>query len=181
MDYVNSFSAMKAKRAYMVFVYDFHPDGTAMLFQVDTGASVTLAGLNSFCHPDKKEDYILLKKIIEEAIEEGEFHHVKRSASTATKEEVEMYPCKYVGVSVSGTKPITLYFHIFLGDVNMPLLGFDYIDDCSLNHSVGGNLVVNAIAEHVGRRFYPEKVIDFNAILERFQKERQTASGGCSF
>ena len=40
MDYVNSFSAMKAKRAYMVFVYDFHPDGTAMLFQVDTGASV---------------------------------------------------------------------------------------------------------------------------------------------
>ena len=172
MEYVGSFNAIKTGKAYVVYVYDLHPDGDIMPFQVDTGASVTFLGLNSFCNPERKNDYELLKRIIEKEIILGKFEGVKDSASTATREEVEMYPCKYKGVSISGTRPITLYFYIYLGDVSVPLLGFDYIDDCSYHHSIGGELVVNAVAEDVGKRFYPDNLMDFNRIMETFCKER---------
>ena len=94
----------------------------------------------------------------------------KSSASTATEERIEMYPCKCDGVSISETKPITLYFCIYLGDIGMPLLGFDYIDDCSYHHSIGGELYISAVADDVGKRFYPDNVIDFNRILNTIIK-----------
>ena len=90
-----------------------------------------------------------------------------------TQEKVEMYPCRYQGVSVSGTNPGTFYFYIYPGNINMPLLGFDYLDDCSFHHGIGGSLIVNAIAENAGKRFYPEKLLDFNIIMEKFKKERE--------
>ncbi len=82
-----------------------------------------------------------------------------------------MFPCKCDGVSISGSREITLYFYFYLGNIGMPLLGFDYIDDCSYNHTISGNILVTAVAENVGKRFYPEKVLDFNHILNRFIRE----------
>ena len=52
----------------------------------------------------------------------------------------------------------------------MPLLGFDYLDDTSYHHSIGENLVINGVADEAGKRFYPDKVIDFDKILQSFQK-----------
>ncbi len=83
-----------------------------------------------------------------------------------------MYPCRFRGASISGTKPIDLYFFLHLGNVSVPLLGFDYIDDCSYHHSIGGDFVVNAVADEVGKRFYPDSVIDFNRVLDQFSKKR---------
>ena len=173
MEYVGSFNAIKTGKGYIVNIYNLHPDGDIMPFQFDTGASVTFLGINSFCDEENKEEYELLRNIVKEEIADGKYDVVKDSASTATKEEVYMYPCRYDGVSISGTKPIVLYFFLYLGDVSVPLLGFDYIDDCSYHHSIGGELVVNAVAQDVGKRFYPNTVIDFNKIIERFNRERK--------
>jgi hypothetical protein len=170
MESVGSFSATKAGKSYIVKVNGMHPEGKAMLFQFDSGASVTLLGLNSFCDNDDMASYNLLKSIIETEIESGNFERYKNSGSTATDQSIEMYPCKYDGVSISGTKEITLYFNIYLGNIGMPLLGFDYIDDTSYHHSIGGDLVINAVADNVGKRFYPEKVIDFNKVLASYKK-----------
>ena len=173
MDYFDSFSAFKQGNAYVVYVYGLHPDRITMPFQVDAGSAYTLLGLNSFYHPKKSMEYDLLKKIIAEEIEGGGYESVKHSGITVTQEKVELYPCRYQGVSVSSTNPGTFYIYIYLGDVDTPLLGFDYLDDCSFHHGIGGNLIVNAIAENVGKRFYPEKLLDFNIILEKFRKERK--------
>ena len=51
----------------------------------------------------------------------------------------------------------------------MPLLGFDYIDDTSYHHTIAGDLIVTGVAEDIGKRFYPEKVLDFNSILEDYK------------
>ncbi len=172
MESVGSFSATKAGKSYIVKVNGIHPEGKAMLFQFDSGASVTLLGLNSFCDKDDTTNYDLLKNIIETEIETGNFEKYKNSGSTATEQSIDMYPCKYEGISVSGTSEITLYFHIYIGNIGMPLLGFDYIDDISYHHSIGGDLVINAVSDNVGKRFYPEKVINFNDVLDNYKKLR---------
>ena len=82
-----------------------------------------------------------------------------------------MYPCRFEGASISETQPIILYFCVYLGDIGMPLLGFDYIDDCSYLHRIGGYLIFNAVANNPGKRFYPEKVIDFNKVLNKYNQE----------
>ena len=172
MESEGSFSATKAGKSYIVKVNGIHPEGKAMLFQFDSGASVTLLGLNSFCDKDDTESYDFLKKIIEDEIKAGGFDKLKNSGSTATEQNIDMYPCKYDGVSISGTSEITLYFHIYLGNIGMPLLGFDYIDDTSYHHSIGGDLVINAVANDIGKRFYPDKVIDCNIVFEKYKKSR---------
>lgn len=173
MEYVNSFSTTKAGKAYIVNVYNIHPDGDVMVFQVDSGASVSFMGLNSFCDPDKTDEYNILRDIVSDEIRNGHFERFKNSASTATQEEVELYPCKMDNVSISDTAPITLYFCLYLGNVSMPLLGFDYIDDCTYNHRIAGDIIFTAVAEDIGKRFYPDKVIDFNRVIDRFQMERR--------
>ena len=172
MESVASFKAPKAGKAYVVNVTNLHPDGKSMLFHVDSGASVTFLGLNSFCDREDAENYRILKSVDEAEIANGRFEGLKSAASTATDEKVEMYPCKCSGVSISETTPVTLYFCIYLGDIGMPLLGLDYIDDCSYHHSIGGELMISAVANDVGKRFYPEKVIDFNKVLEIYSSKR---------
>lgn len=172
MEYVNSFNAIKSNKAYLVKVKNLHPDNDSMTFHIDSGASVTFLGIDSFCSPKKKDEYDLLYGIVEKEINRGGFEKYKTSAQTVTKEEIDAYPCKYDGVSVSGTKPITLYFCIYLGDIGIPLLGFDYIDDCSYQHGIGGDLIFTAVAEKPGKRFYPEKLIDFNKVLKEFSESK---------
>ena len=67
-----------------------------------------------------------------------------------------------------GTKPITFYFHIYLGNISIPLIGFDYIDDCTYYHKAVGILEVISVADNAGKRFYPEAVLDFNKILDEY-------------
>ena len=169
MQFVDSFEVTKIGKAYVVKVNELHPKRKTMLFHVDSGASVTLVGLNSFCNKEDIGNYNLLKSIIEERIQADGLDKYVYSAKTATEEQVETYPCKCDGVSISETKPITLFFHIYLGNVGMPLLGFDYIDDTSYHHTIAGDLIVTGVAEDIGKRFYPEKVLDFNSILEDYK------------
>jgi hypothetical protein len=52
-------------------------------------------------------------------------------------------------------------------------LGFDYIDDTSYHHSIAGDLIFTAVQDDPGKRFYPEKVIDFNKVMDLFIQSRQ--------
>ncbi len=85
-----------------------------------------------------------------------------------------MYPCKMDRVVISDTREITLFFYIYLGEAGMPLLGFDYLDDCSFQHRIEGDLIFVAFADSPGKRFYPEKVIDFNKVIDRYNKKRKS-------
>ena len=54
------------------------------------------------------------------------------------------------------------------GDINNPLLGFDYSDDCYYLHHMGGNIEILGVASDAGKRFYPERVLDFDRVLDDF-------------
>ena len=167
---VSSFEASKRGRSYLIKVSNLRPEPDSVYFQLDTGAGMSLIGLNTICGDDEKKKEILHRIILEESSRFGIKEEVM-VAQTVTREEVNLYPCRCEGVSVSNTAPKPLYFHIYLGDVSMPLLGFDYIDDCTCHHTINGNFIITAIADTVGKRFYPEKVLDFNKILEEYEKE----------
>lgn len=56
MQSLASFSASRVGRAYFIETNGFRRDGTNLVFQFDTGASMSIIGLNSICDgSDEKE------------------------------------------------------------------------------------------------------------------------------
>ncbi len=70
MESVGSFSTAKSGKSYIVYVENLHPFGNYMTFQVDSGASVTFLGINSFCDEESPE-YNILKNVFEKHIAES--------------------------------------------------------------------------------------------------------------
>ena len=110
MEFVRSFEVTKN----VVKVKGLHPKGKSMIFHVDSGASVTVVGLNSLCDKDDTKNYEQLKAIIEREISKENLEPYAINGSTVTEEQIKIYPCRYEGVSISETVPITLYFYIHL-------------------------------------------------------------------
>ncbi|MBR2275212.1 MAG: hypothetical protein IJ873_04010 [Lachnospiraceae bacterium] len=158
----------KQGKAYFTVIRNFAGIKRRLVFHFDTGASVSLIGLNSICGDDLERRDILAR-LIREEIAGAEIVPYEPQPQTVTKDTLEVYPCRCSDVSIHGTPPIDFYFHIYLGTVNMPLLGFDYIDDCCFSHSISGDIHITAIAENAGKRFYPDKVIDFNKVMDKFR------------
>ena len=167
MQSLASFSTIKARKSYFVRVRNFRRDVEELFFQFDTGASLSLIGLNTICDKSEEKQEKLLK-ILQEEIDKNGIAAYHDNPKTVTEEEVIVYPCKMEGVSIMGTSTMCLYFYIYLGNVNMPLLGYDYVDGCSYQHSIGGNIEVLAVEDNVGKKYYPEKVIDFNRVLDGY-------------
>lgn len=174
MEQIASVNLHKGKSAYFVYVLNLREEGSDLLFHFDTGASVSLIGLNTICEDDEERTEIL-KQIIENEIAEKGVKKYSESLKTATKEEIEVYPCKCDEVTLLGGNPATFYFHIYLGTVNLPLLGFDYIDDCSFHHSIQGNVHISAVSESAGKRFYTGNVIDFNSVMKKYREQLHMA------
>ena len=149
MQSLASFSAKRTKRSYILAVDSFRRDNRRLVFQFDTGASMSLVGLNTVCDDD--EGKAILARIILEEVAANGIEEEKEFAKTATNEEVGVYPCRLSGVSIMNTKPRDLYFHVYLGDVNLPLLGFDFTDYCDYHHRINGDIEVTAISDYAGR------------------------------
>ena len=75
-------------------------------FLFDTGAGISLIGINTLSG-DEPEDRELLKQIIEKKIARNGILENGRPPKTVTREQIEI-----------------------------PLLGFDYIDNCSFSHRI---------------------------------------------
>ena len=138
-----------------------------MQFLFDTGASVSLIGLNTICG-EESERCDLLRDIILAEINENQIEEYRELSRTVTGEAIHIYPCKCSGVSISGAEPIDFYFCLYLGNIEVPILGFDFITGCSFHHGIDGDIEVTAVTAEVGKKYYPEKLIDFNKIMRRY-------------
>lgn len=165
--HVASFSLLKINRSFLINVRKLQGDDDAKLFLFDTGASISLLGINSFVGEDMRAGDIL-KDILETEIRTKQITPYRETLKSITNEPVTAYPCKCDEVLISGINPITFYFHIYLGNVSMPVLGFDYIDDCSFVHSISGGVDITAVASDPGKRFYPDNLIDFNFVMKEY-------------
>lgn len=169
MPSLDSFSAIRAGRSYLVSVRNIRQDQEYVYFQFDTGAAMSLIGLNTICDRDAVRQQ-RLKDILLEEIDGNAIHPLSEAPRTVTEESVTLYPCRLDGVSIMNTREITFFFCIYLGNVNMPLLGYDYLDDCTYHHLAGGNIEVTGIKNGVGERYYSGPLIDFKLVLERYYR-----------
>ena len=162
-----SFSSIKSYNHCLVKADNLRLDDESTLFLLDTGATVSLIGLNTICDDDVSNQH-LLKNIIHNCIENNEVIPSRKDFKTATQENVTVYPCIKRNVTIMETEPIDFYFHIYMGNIYLPLLGNDYLDDCKYHHNIEKSIEVLAVADNVGKRFYPPNVIDFDRVLNEY-------------
>ena len=99
-DNIMTLTLPKIGGCYYVYVKDFVSETDAVMFQFDTGALVSLVGLNSICGEDA-EACRLLKDIVKKHIEDGKVEKFSSDLKTVTRETVEAYPCVCSGVSIA--------------------------------------------------------------------------------
>ena len=167
---VASFSTIKVNKSYYVHVDGVRRDLENLYFQVDTGASISLIGLNTICDEDSTRKNVL-KTVIRKEVGTYGIIPFKERPRTVTGEQVEVFPCKLNGVSVMGTNPFTFFFCVYWGNISVPLLGYDYLDDCTYHHVAGGVVEILGVTEHPGRRFYSDNILDFNKVLDKYYSE----------
>ena len=159
-----SISAYKGNDAYFVEVDGISIHKRELFFQVDSGASRSLVGLNSVCGNDHKA-FDKLKHLLEEIVKTGRYE--SKIMRTVTKEKVEVYPCVMRDVTIMDSRPLEFYFYIYPGIIHLPLLGFDFIDDCSFSHTIAGDVSIMSMANDPGKRFYPDKVLDLGNLINK--------------
>lgn len=169
MQLAASFSTIKAGRAHFLKVGNFLKDKKDLYFQFDTGASVSLIGINTVCGSDKSKRAILTE-LLKNEIGKRNIPLLKDKPKTVTGEELNLYPCKTASVSIMQTPPIEMYFYCYLGNVNIPLLGNDFLEGCIYHHSLNGNIEIMSMSDENQSQFYPNDVIDFDYILDEYHK-----------
>lgn len=149
---------------FIVDVNNLFGNGDIIPFCFDTGANVSVIGLNTVCGDDPEQQNklksIILKQIQREKIQPYE-------AKSVALESMLLYPCSSRDVSVAGIRGGNFYFHIYLGNVGIALLGFDYINRCRFTHEIGKSIYVTAI-EDMKYSLYQGKVLDFNEVIRQF-------------
>ena len=91
-DSIMTLTLPKIGGCYYVYVKDFVSKTDAVMFQFDTGALVSLVGLNSICGEDAGACR-RLRDIVRKHIDEGKVEKFSSDLKTVTRETVEAYPC----------------------------------------------------------------------------------------
>ncbi len=171
MDLIASFSAHKVRTSHFLTLDGITEDGV-LHFLFDTGAAVSLIGINSLFQDDENDKKELFKKIVESEIELQHVIPRSQDLKTVTKQSVKTYPCVSHGISIEGTRAMDFYFDLSLEDISIPLLGSAFTDDCAYNHAMNGQLIISAMKDNPGSEYYDAcNVLDFDSVMTRFVSE----------
>ena len=169
MDFIASFSSQKVNNFHFFLIHGLiGKDDLAFLF--DTGAACSVVGVNNLfrkgADPSGRMnafEKLLRYKLISHAIP-------PRPMKTANRQEVTTYPCVSHQVSIADTEKRDFYFDISFDEINIPLLGSSFIDDCAYHHAISGNLCITSIKEQAGSSFYNGRnTLDFDMVVTEFE------------
>lgn len=167
MDLMGSFNSTKVNTFNFFYVRGLMGDNE-LLFLFDTGAACPVVGINCLFDADEEKKAIL-EQVIRDEIEAQNVDARPIPLKAANSQEVTTYPCVCHNVSIGGTIDADFYFDIAFDDISIPLLGSSYIDDCSYNHAINGNIVITGTKEDVGKSFYMGyKVLDFGVVVKEY-------------
>lgn len=167
MDLIASFNAHKVRTSHFLTVDGILKDGV-LHFLFDTGAVVSLIGLNSFFTDDEYALKQSFEKIICDEIASQGISARSESYKTATNQIVTTYPCVSHGVSIEGSTPRDFYFDFSFSDVSLPLLGSAFTDDCAYSHTIGGNLTISGMKDIPAFEYYKDySVLEFDEVIKK--------------
>lgn len=176
MDLIASFSSQKVER-FNFFILRGLMGDSGLFFLFDTGAICPVIGVNSFFvrndNPDYSSNVAALTKILQDEIKTQKILARPKPLKTANNQSVTTYPCVCHKVSISNTPERDFYFDISLDEINIPLLGSSFIDDCAYSHAINGNIIITGIKEQAGAEYYKGlNILEFDDIAIKFQKDR---------
>ena len=145
-------------------------------FLFDTGAACSLVGVNSFFSKDDGGNYSPDKEIFERILkEEIALQGIPArddNLKTANNQPITAYPCICHDVKIQDVSLNAFYFDISFEDVNLPLLGFSFSDDCAYSHSINGHIVINGMKTSPAEDFYKRnKLLDFDKVRSRYESQ----------
>ncbi len=171
MDLIASFNALKVRTSHFLTVDGILKDGV-LHFLFDTGAAVSLIGLNCLFPEDEHRKITLLESIVKDELSSQQVVPRPDPYKTANNQNVTTFPCVSHGVSIEGAKAIDFYYDFSFDDVSLPLLGTTFSEDCAYHHTIGGMLTVTGIKENPGLSIYQGiNVLDFDIVIKQFEKE----------
>lgn len=170
MDYVASISAFKVETSHFLAVEGILKD-EMLSFLFDTGAAVSLISPNSLFGAGEEESRIRFEQIVKSELAAQRVDAWEKTYKTANNQDVNTYPCVSHGVSIGGSKQMDFYFDFTFDDVNLPLLGTAFSDDCSYSHTINGSLVITGMKDNPGFSFYSGRnVLDFDVVMEKYNE-----------
>ena len=94
-----------------------------------------------------------------------------RRHKVANNQVIESYPCICHHVSIQGLEEMDFYFDITFSEMNSPLLGGSFIDDCAYTHSINSNINITAIKDHAGKEYYTGyNLLEFDKVVAEYKK-----------
>ena len=173
MDLIASFSSHTV-RSFHFFKIKGLIRNQIMSFLFDTGAAYSVIGVNHLIEPghhaDEDRKHRLRDLFIEEATRQGIKERSERLRA-ANNTAIVTYPCKCSDVSIEGTPPIDFFFDFSLGDINLPLLGGCFMNDCAYNHGIEGSVIVTGMRNNPGMELYRNiPTVDFAQAISHMER-----------
>ena len=171
MDLIASFNSHKVRTFHFFRISGILKD-EVLSFLFDTGAACSIVGVNNLVPGVAGDSTVVrqeLERILMEEIRQQEVETRVESFRTASNDEIISYPCVCHNTSIEGSKSIDFYFDISMQEVNLPILGSNFLDECSYTHTIDGNVVISAIKPNPGSKPYLDRnLLNFNKVMDRY-------------
>ena len=87
-------------------------------------------------------------------------------------QELPSYPCVCHNASIENTEKWDFYFDISFDEINLPLLGSCFTDDCNYNHPINDQLIITEIKERTDSQYYQGYcVLNFDIVAAKYESE----------
>ena len=176
MDLIASFSSKKINISNFFVIKGLLGD-ISPLFLFDTGAACSVVGVNSFFSKDENGLYSSNKETFEKILnDEISIQNIRPrddDLKTANGQRIKAYPCICHDVMIQGITLNSFYFDISFEEVNIPLLGCSFSDDCAYSHSINGHIDISGMKSNPGEDFYKKNsLINFDIVRSRYESQR---------
>ena len=179
MDLIASFSSQTV-RSFHFFKLRGLIHNQIMSFLFDTGAAYSVVGINHLLKPGQYTDENKKQQLREAFIEESKRQGIKERSErlrTVNNAMIVTYPCICHGVSIEGAAEMDFCFDFSLSDINLPLLGGSFMNDCTYSPSINGSVIVSGMKDNPGMSLYRNvPVVDFNLAVSNMQNDGLFAS-----
>ena len=176
MDLIASFSSQRISIANFFIITGLLGD-ISPFFPFDTGAACSIVGVNSFFGKDRKGNYsankIAFERILKEELDSLGILPRDDGLKTANGQTITAYPSVCHNIKIHDITLDSFYFDISFDDVNTPLLGCSFSDDCAYSHSINGHINITGMKNNPGEEFYKNNtLLDFDIVRKRYETKR---------
>lgn len=171
MHSIASFESITVRTAHYFTLKNMFRD-TDLRLLFDSGASYSVIGINNVYGAIDEGTEELFLEILKDEIIKQNISMRENALKTATGDVVETYPCVLHQAVIGASAPLDFYFELAHVNVEEPVLGRSFSDDCAYSHSIRGKIRITGILDNPSFELYKSyNVLDWNKVMARYYGE----------